>query len=249
MSDPVHVAVDDKVVRVTLARPDRRNAFDTAMLNAFEDVLVDLGRMRGVEVAILTGEGSAFCAGTDLAELADLSHDDTLHWQRRTGEIVERWCRLEITTLTAFNGPAIGAGAIVGLASDIRLATDRTFFTFPEAEFGIPLTWSGIPILNTLLGADRTRRALLLCERIDASELLALDLVMKVVAAHQLAAETDELVERVLASPQVARAMAKRAVAAAAAAPGFSTNAFEPFLATLGVMLREEETYRFEKKR
>jgi enoyl-CoA hydratase/carnithine racemase len=238
MTEPIQLAVDGRLARVTLSRPDSRNAFDMAMLTAFEDVLTDLGRQRGIEVAVLSGMGKAFCAGTDLKELERLTDADTLHWQRRTGELVERWTRLEATTVTAFNGPAVGSGAIVGLASDLRIAVEGTFFRFPEAAYGIPLTWSGIPILNALLGADRTRRALLLAERLETDELRRLDLIMKAVAPDELGRETDALVARLLDSPQMGRLMAKRAVAAAAAAPGFATGAFEPFLATLGVMTR-----------
>lgn len=245
MTDPIRLTIDGKIARVTLSRPDRRNAFDTAMLAAFEDVIAKLGRTRGVEVAVLSGEGPSFCAGTDLKELASLDHEDTLHWQRRTGEVVERWTRLEATTVTAFNGPAIGSGAIVGLASDLRLAAEGTFFSFPEAGLGIPLTWSGIPILTNLLGADRTRRALLLSERIGTDDLVALDLILKAVPASTLAAETDALVAQLLEAPQIARLMAKRAVAAAVAAPGFATGGFEPFLATLGVMTRPGGDYGF----
>ncbi len=245
MTDPIQLSIDGNIARVTLSRPARRNAFDTAMLTAFEDTIATLGRTRGVEIAVLTGQGSSFCAGTDLKELEKLSDADTLHWQRRTGELVERWTRLEATTVTAFNGPAIGSGAIVGLSSDLRLAADTTFFSFPEAGFGIPLTWSGIPILNALLGADRTRRALLLRERLEATEIARLDLVLKVVRPEDLAAEVDGLVAHLLEAPQVGRLMAKRAVAAAAAAPGFSTGAFEPFLATLGVMTRPGGGYDF----
>ena len=220
-----------------LSRPDRRNAFDTEMLTAYEDTITELGRRRGIEAVVLRAEGTAFCAGTDTKELADFTPDDVLHWQRRTAEAVERWTRLEATTITAFNGPAIGSGAIIGLASDLRIATPEAFVAFPELRLGLPLTWGGIPVLSALLGPDRTKRMLLLGERIEAPEMLSLDLVMKVAVAEAIEAETEALVARLLESPQLARLMTKRAVAAAAAGAG--TAAYEPFLAALAVAARE----------
>jgi len=245
MTEPIALKIDGKVAHVVLSRPDRRNAFDTAMLTAYEDAITELSRRRELEVAVLRAEGPSFCSGTDLKELERLKPADTLHWQRRTAETIERWSRLELTTVTVFNGPAIGSGAVIGLASDLRIATRETFISFPEVGFGIPLTWSGIPVLNALLGPDRTRRMLLLCEQTAADEMLKLDLVMKVVGAGNIDAETDALVAHVLKSPQIARLMSKRAVAAAAAAPGFITGSYEPFLAALALMVRDGASYAF----
>ena len=241
MSTGIQLTIDGRVAHIVLSKPERRNAIDTAMLEAFEDILHRLGRERGVEVAVLRGEGPSFCAGTDFKDLTGQGVADTWHWQRRTGELVERWARQEATTITAFNGPAVGSGAILGLASDLRIATADTWFSFPEVEYGIPLTWSGIPILTALLGGDRARRALLLRERIETDELLRRDLVFELVAPTELAAATDRIVEKLLATAPLARLMAKRAVAAAVATPGFATNSYEPFLAALGIAVRGAE--------
>lgn len=248
MNTGVELAIDGRVAQVRLSRPASRNAFDTAMLAEMEDVIQQLGRERGVDVVVLRGDGPTFCAGTDLKELAQLGTHDTLHWQRRTGELVERWARLEATTLTAFNGPAIGSGAIVGLASDLRVAADSTYFAFPELGFGIPLTWSGVSLLTALIGADRTKRVLLLQERIEAAELMSLGLVMDVLPAGALDARVEGLIERLLATSPLARSMTKRAVFAASAAPGFSGNALDPFLAALGVELRGNDHYLKETR-
>ena len=244
----VELTIEGRVARVVLSREARRNSFDTAMLEEFEDTIVALGRARGVEIAVLTGKGPSFCAGTDLKQLEHLTADDTLHWQRRTGEMVERWTRLPLTTLTAFNGPAIGSGAVLGLASDLRIAADTTWFTLPEVAFGIPLTWSGVPVLTAMLGADRVKRALLLRERIEAKEMLSLDLVMSVVEPVELGTETERVLRLLLESPHLGRMMAKGATTAAAAVPGFSTNLYEPYLAAYGVATRPAGGYDFSKK-
>lgn len=239
----IDLTIDGKVASVVLNAPARRNAFDSAMLSAYEAAIADIERQRDVEVVVLRGKGPAFCAGTDLKELETFSADDTLHWQSRTGRAVERWARLEATTVTAFHGSAIGSGAIIGLASDLRLAADDTRFSFPEVAFGLPLTWSGIPLLTALLGADRTKRLLLMRETLDAAELKQHDLVMDLVPLEGLAAATDRLVSHLLEAPQIGRSMTKRAIHATATSPGFDTGAFEPFLASLSIHARGDRPF------
>ena len=107
--------------------------------------------------------------------------------------------------------------AVLGLASDIRIAADTVHFTFPEVAFGTPLTWSGIPILAPLIGADRLKRALLLRETIAVEELVRHDLFAALVPAAELPATLDTIVAKLLDMPRLARLMAKRATAAAVA--------------------------------
>lgn len=246
-ADEILLTIEGPVARVTLNAPARRNAFDTAMLAAFEDTITALDRNRAVEVVVLRAEGPSFCGGTDLKELATLDADDTLHWQGRTGAAVDAWSRLRAVTVTAFNGPAIGSGAVIGLASDLRVAADTARLAFPEVSFGIPMTWNGIPLLTALLGPDRTKRLLLLSETLEPDDLLRLDLVSAVVPRNELEAATAALVERVLAAPVLARQMTKRAVLAAAGGPGAGA-AHEPFMASLAVQTLGEAGVGAPKK-
>lgn len=241
MDSSIELHIAGRRADVWLARDSRRNSFDTAMLAAMEEVLHALSRARDVDVVVLRARGAAFCAGTDLKELAKLDASATLHWQRRTGELVERWNRLDATTLTAFQGAAIGSGAIVGLASDLRIASSQAWFQFPEIGYGIPLTWSGIQILVDLVGADRAKQILLLQQRLDAAALQSSGMVMEVVEPASLDARCEALVQQLLDAPALARAMTKRAVAAAAAAPGFVTSQLDPFLASLSIHERQAQ--------
>lgn len=243
MDGPVTLRVDGRLATVTLNRPARRNSFDLAMLARFEDVLHRLGREPGVEVVVLTGAGTAFCAGTDLDELATLDPATTMDVQRRTSELVERWYRLEQTTVTAFNGPAIGSGAVLGLAADLRVAAETCFLTFPEVGFGIPLTWSGMAILADLAGADRAKRWVMLGERIGPEAMLRHELVTRVVPpGEELARAAEELAGRLLADPPLGRSMTKRA--ARVAGPRFEAVAADSYMGALSVALRPEGAYR-----
>ncbi|MEU8802326.1 enoyl-CoA hydratase/isomerase family protein [Spirillospora sp. NPDC048819] len=240
--EPVTLRIEGRLATVVLNRPERRNSFDLAMLARFEDVLHRLGREPGVEVVVLTGNGAAFCAGTDLDELATLDAAVTMDVQRRTAELVERWYRLEQTTVTAFNGPAIGSGAVLGLASDLRLAATTCFFTFPEVSFGIPLTWSGMAILADLAGADRAKRWVMLGERIETGAMLHHELVMRVEPPGEpLERAAAELAGRLLADPPLGRSMAKRA--ARLAGPRFEAVAADSYMGALSVALRPPGDY------
>jgi len=246
MSNTIDLNVAGRLATVTLARPKFRNAFDTEMLKDFEQAVHELSRSRNIDLVVLRGQGDVFCAGTDLKELAQLNASDTLHWQRRTSELVEHWARLDAITLTVFNGPAIGSGAILGLASDLRIAADSTWFSFPELGFGIPLTWSGIPVLVRLLGPDRTQRVLLMQERLDATQLLELQLVMQVAPGEALDALADGLAQQLLATPSLGMRMTKRAVHAAAP-PAFAACAMDPFIAAYSVLERGEQGFAVGK--
>ncbi|MDG4766057.1 enoyl-CoA hydratase/isomerase family protein [Solwaraspora sp. WMMD406] len=241
MTPSVTLHRDGRLATVTLRRPDRRNSFDLAMLARFEEVLHLLGQDTDTDVVVLTGAGSAFCAGTDLDELATLDVATTMAVQRRTADLVERWYRLEQTTVTVFNGPAIGSGAVLGLASDLRVAADSCFFSFPEVTFGIPLTWSGMAILADLVGADRAKRWLLLGERIEPARLRALELVTDVVPVDQLDAARAALSDRLLSVSPVGRSMTKRA--ARLAGPRFEAAAADSYLGALSVALRPPGDY------
>ncbi|MEV0397294.1 enoyl-CoA hydratase/isomerase family protein [Polymorphospora rubra] len=233
--DSVTLRRDGRLASVILNRPARRNSFDLAMLGRFEEVLHELGRDSRVEVVVLTGAGTEFCGGTDLDALATLDVATTMHVQRRTAELVERWYRLEQTTVTAFNGPASGAGAVLGLASDLRVAADTCFFTFPEVTFGAPLTWSGMAILADLVGADRAKRWLLLGDRIEPAGMLRYDLVTDVVPAERLAVTAAVLTDRLLGVSPVGRSMIKRA--ARLAGPRFEASATDSYLGALSLAM------------
>src|SRR5690606_7784242 len=100
----IELTINDRVATITLAKPERRNSFDTRMLESMEDILTSISREPTVDIVVLRAKGPAFCGGTDLKELASLDAKATLHWQRRTSALVERWARLDATTITVYQG-------------------------------------------------------------------------------------------------------------------------------------------------
>ena len=131
----LRVARDGAVATVTLARPPV-NAVDLDVIDDFLRLVADLGDDRGVRAVVLTGEGRAFCAGADVAMLRDLSPE---HHRR-----VRRWVDVQAglealpkPVIAAINGHALGGGAELALACDLRLAADDAEIGFPEIRLGI----------------------------------------------------------------------------------------------------------------
>jgi len=107
---------------------------------------------------------------------------------------------------------------VLALACDFRVASEDAFFSVPEVDLGIPLTWGALPRLVHELGAARARELVLLCERIDAARALAFGVVQRVVPAGELDAATLDLAERLARKPEVAAHMTKTQLRAYAAA-------------------------------
>ncbi len=159
---------------IILQRPTKRNALSRLMMLQVQQAFEDLHQERRVRAVILTGAGSAFCAGTDLAELeATIATDDAKEqWYRDTlqlKQLLETMLRFPKPIIAAVNGPALGVGAGLVLASDIVLGT-------PEARFGLPEPRHGLvagllsPLLAFRVGAGVAAQLLLTGATISATE-------------------------------------------------------------------------------
>ncbi|NLU82489.1 enoyl-CoA hydratase [Rhodococcus sp. HNM0569] len=165
---------DGDVVTVELQRPDRRNALDTEMCVALQDALVE-AVADGARAIVLTGEGTAFCAGADLS--GDVYADgftDTLL------EMVHTIDSVPVPVIAAVNGPAIGAGCQLAIASDLRVAVPDSRFGIPAAKLGISVDRWTVRRLASLIGGGPARTMLLGVESIDGVEGFQYGLVNKI---------------------------------------------------------------------
>jgi methylglutaconyl-CoA hydratase len=159
---------------IILNRPDKRNALSRQMLEDLAQALDDLHQERKVRAVILTGAGTAFCAGMDLAEMQATSqqpdafqqwHSDAVQYR----ELIDKLLLFPKPIIAAVNGPAVAGGAGLVLASDIVIAA-------PEAKFGLPEPRRGIvagmvsPLLAFRIGASHAANLLLTARTIEASE-------------------------------------------------------------------------------
>ncbi|MCH8043711.1 MAG: enoyl-CoA hydratase/isomerase family protein [Planctomycetes bacterium] len=202
MAEPlVKVKVHDAVGTIILNRPEKRNALCRAMLEEIRQAFRDLHGERRVRAVILTGAGSAFCAGMDLAEMLDTTkqenamqvwHEDAVLFRDL---LLETMLRFPKPIIAAVNGPALAGGAGLMLASDIVVAADSATFGLPEPRRGLV---AGIvsPLLTFRLGAGHAARLLLTGEVIDAAEAHRLGLFHELTAADNTWVRAAEIVNQ-----------------------------------------------------
>jgi methylglutaconyl-CoA hydratase len=203
------IARDGPVLRVTLARPERRNAFDAALIAELTEAFADVGDARAV---LLAGEGESFCAGADVEWMRssiELSYEDNVRDAGRLRSMLEAIDGCPAAVVARVHGHALGGGVGLVACSDIAIAAEDTRFAFSEAKLGIiPAVIS--PFALAKVGPSAARRLFVTGERFDAATALRIGLVQEV------AGDLDAAVERVLAElltagPEAARA-AKRLV-------------------------------------
>ena len=205
----LEVERDGPVLRITLARPDRRNAFDAALIAELAEAFVDVGRARAV---LLAGEGPSFCAGADVDWMrasAGLSFDENVADANALRRMFEAIDGCPAPVVARVQGHALGGGTGLVAVADVAIAAPGTVFAFSEVKLGIiPAVIS--PFVLPRIGAGAARRYFVSGERFDADTALRIGLVSEV------AADLDAAVERVLgellsAGPHAAR-WAKRLV-------------------------------------
>jgi methylglutaconyl-CoA hydratase len=182
---------DGNVLHVTLARPERRNAFDAQLIAELTEAFTDVGDARAV---LLTGEGSSFCAGADIEwqrSAIDLSFDENVEDAMRLYRMCETIDRCPAPVIARVQGFALGGGAGLVACADVAVAAPDATFGFSEVKLGIiPAVIS--PFVLPKLGAH-ARRYFLTGERFDAGTALRIGLV------EEVAADLDGAVDRVLA--------------------------------------------------
>jgi len=205
----LRVEREGPILRVTLARPDRRNAFDAELIRELAEVFVDVGRARAV---VLAGEGASFSAGADvdwMRSSVELSHDENVADANALRRMLEAIDACPAPVVARVQGHALGGGCGLVAAADIAIAGQDAVFAFSEVKLGIiPAVIS--PFALAKIGASAARRYFVTGERFDAQTALRIGLV------HEVTEDLDAAVDGVLAEllsagPQAAR-WAKRLV-------------------------------------
>ena len=200
---------DDDVLRVTLSRPETRNAFDDALITELSDAFVDVGTVRAV---VLAGEGPTFCSGADVEWMrrsVGLSEEQNVADANALRRMLEAVDRCPAPVVAVVQGHALGGGVGLVAAADIAIAHERAAFAFSEVKLGIiPAVIS--PYALRKIGESAARRYFVTGERFDAATALRIGLVHEVTAdpAGALASILGELRT---AAPRAAR-HAKRLV-------------------------------------
>ena len=201
---------DGPVVRLTLDRPDVRNAFNETLIRALTEAFA--GLPSGTRAVVLSGEGKAFCAGGDLEwmrQAASYSEEQNFEDAMRLAELFQAIADCPACVIARIHGAAFGGGCGLVAASDVAIAREDSLFAFSEARLGlIPATISNFVIPK--IGHGNARWLFTTAETFDAPTALRVGLVHDVVSAESLDAAIAKRVEAVLKCGPQAVASAKR---------------------------------------
>ena len=215
----IHYAVgDDHVARLTLDRPEAKNALTIEMRDDIVDRVREARADPAVRTLLLTGAGDAFCAGMDLSASTMANAGSPDFETRSTAEalrvgvqsfIRELW-EFDKPTVAAVNGAAVGPGAHLALACDFVLVHENTRFLWSFARWGLVVDAGGAYLLPRLVGLPRAKAMVLLGEGAGGSEAIELGLAYRCVPPDELAGAADELARRLATGPTRSLGLSKR---------------------------------------
>ena len=205
-------AVSPSVVRLTLNRPERCNAFSTELLRALNEELDFLASDGAVRTLVLSAVGENFCGGLDFYEAVQ-SDGDVRLMSSLVVEILAKLRRLPQVVIVAAHGAARGGGAALLVAADFVVAADDLTIGFPEVRRGLePLLL--FPLLRRKIGGSALRELLLTGQPIDAAESLRIGLVQRIVPRDEANRQAELLTEEILQGDAAAVRTAKEVILA-----------------------------------
>jgi methylglutaconyl-CoA hydratase len=197
----LEVTKKDGVARVTLNRPELRNAFDDVLIEKLKNTFAAIENDKSIRVMILAGNGPAFCAGADLnwmKRMAGYGYDENLADAKALAEMLAALDRLPKPTIARVHGPVFAGGTGLVAACDIAVGTPEAKFCLSEAKLGLsPATIS--PYVIRAMGERAARRYFLTAEVFDAGEAHRLGMLSALVPANALDSTVDELLKHLLA--------------------------------------------------
>jgi 2-(1,2-epoxy-1,2-dihydrophenyl)acetyl-CoA isomerase len=195
------------IARVAFDRPARLNALGDTTTRQLLQACMDAAADPSVRVLVITGEGEAFCAGGDFKDTFQNGAGKTAdQWSERIrqgpNELVRVLQSMAKPVVASINGVAVGGGATIALACDLRIASERARFSFPFSNIGITPEFGCSHLLPRVVGLGRAMELLMLGDMIDAATAERIGLVNRVVPHAQLGQATADLVMRLLDKPR-----------------------------------------------
>ena len=205
----LELATDNAVARITLNRPELRNAFDDEVIAEITQAFAQAGGDAGVRVIVLAANGPAFCAGANLnwmRRMADYSRDENIADAAKLAAMLRAIAQCPKPTIARVQGDVYAGGMGLVAACDMAVSVDSAWYCLSETRIGlVPATIS--PYVLRAMGTRAAQRYFLTAERFTAAEAHRTGLVHEVVAADALDAKVDELVKALkAASPDALRA-------------------------------------------
>ena len=216
--DTVTLEVQNRIGVLTLNQPEKMNAMSEAMATEFRDAIHGLEKTSEAKVLVVTGAGRAFSAGGNLKQMQRMLGGDPAVYSRNIYAFYRAFLSildLRIPTIAAVNGPAIGAGACVAMACDMRIAASDCRIGFTFARIGLHPGMGAEYFLARTVGRAKTCELLMTGDILGADEALRIGLVNHVVPPEELMDRAMELAARLAAMPTLPIRMLKESIDAA----------------------------------
>ncbi len=171
------VEVSDQIALVTINRPEALNALNTRFFNEMDQVVAEIGARTDVRVMIITGNGKAFVAGADIAEMVDKSPAEGSAFSRLGQNTFRSLGEMKIPVIAAINGFVLGGGLELAMGCDFRIASSKAKFGQPEVSLGLIPGYAATQRLPRLTGIGDALFLLMTAEMIGADDALWIGLV------------------------------------------------------------------------
>lgn len=197
---PIEVAFDGRRADIVLKRPEVLNALDWAMFDSLAEAVDEVAAARDVRVVVVAGAGRSFCSGIDTSAFGELA-GGAAEMIARAQAGFRKLAALEVPTIAAVQGHALGAGLQLALMCDLRVVTADASLGLLEAKYGIVPDLGGTQRLPALVGPARAKKMIWLGERIDGRAAETVGLADEVTEPDGLADASGALAQRVAAAP------------------------------------------------
>ena len=215
-TDELLCEVRERVAVITLNRPQARNSLSDRLTPALRTMIRERGEDADVGAILITGAGTAFCAGGDVKGMGDNSSKRNWSYEERVADLQDRQRRLtgalmavRKPTLAALPGAAAGAGLSIALACDMRVGAESAFVSTGYAKVGLSGDYGIAWMLTRLVGTSRARELMFFADRIDARRCEVLGIFNRVFPDDQLREQAFAMARALANGPSVALEMMK----------------------------------------
>ena len=195
----LQIEKNDGIAMVTISRPKAMNALNTRFFEEMDQAVESFKEDADLRAIIITGEGKAFVAGADIAEMQNKTSEDGSNFSRKGQNTFASFAKLNVPVIAAINGFALGGGLELAMGADFRIANTKAKFGQPEVNLGLIPGFAGTQRLSRLVGLADALYLLMSADMIGAEDALRIGLVQKVVEPEELI-ETCMKVARNIAS-------------------------------------------------
>ncbi len=189
--------ITDGIAIVTISRPKAMNALNTRFFNEMDAMVAEISANKNAKAMIITGDGKAFVAGADIAEMVDKNADEGSAFSRLGQNTFRSFGEMDIPVIAAINGFALGGGLELAMGCDFRIASTKAKFGQPEVSLGLIPGYAGTQRLSRLVGMGDALYLLMTADMIGANDALRMGLVQKVFEPEILMEETLKIAKNI----------------------------------------------------